>query len=46
MSHFSQSVLLSILGVIVILAGCRPVTPTDAAPGAATTGDAALTVTT
>ena len=46
MTHLSQSVLLSILGVIVILAGCRPVTPTDAAPGAAITGDAAITVTT
>lgn len=46
MIHLSQSVILSILGALVLLAGCRPVTPPDAAPGAATTGDAAITVST
>lgn len=46
MTHLSQSVILSILGAIVLLAGCRPVTPPDAAPGAAITGDAAITVST
>lgn len=32
--------------MLALLAGCRPVTPPDAAPGAATTGDAAITVST
>jgi hypothetical protein len=42
MTHLSQSVILSILGAIVILAGCRPVTsPLPASP---VTADDAVTV--